>query len=561
MLRALAIQNLALIEDVDLVLSGGLTVITGETGTGKSVLLEGLGLVLGARADPALIRYGAEQASVSAVFALPPAHPARAFLEEQGITLEEDEVMVRRILTREGRSRAFIEAAPVSAGVLRGLGRLLVEIQGQNEQLALADPAEHRALLDAFGVPLRLREEVAATWRRLREAERALAEVEAARAEAERDRDFLDHAVAELDALAPAEDEEERLASERARLSRLVHEREALHLAYAELTGRERRGGSAQAALQAALRALSRSGGREEESPERRALIGLLETALAALEEAERELAALLREGDAAPERRLEEIEERLFALRGAARKHRVSVAELPALRATLTARRDALEAGEERAAKLAAEREAARRAYGEAAAALSAARAEAAEALARAVNAELAPLRLGAMRFVVELVAAEGSEGPEGRDRVRFLIAPHPGLPPAPLDRIASGGELSRLMLALKLVLARFSPVTTLIFDEVDAGIGGATAAAVGERLLRLAAERQVVVVTHSPQVAAAGEHHWRVSREAKGKRVLTRLEKLSRPAREEEIARMIAGLEITEAARAAAASLLGHS
>jgi DNA repair protein RecN (Recombination protein N) len=560
MLRALTIQNLALIEDVDLTLGEGLTVITGETGTGKSVLLEGLGLVLGARADPVLIRHGAAQASVSAVFALPPAHPARAFLEEQGLVLEDDEVMLRRILSREGRSRAFIEAEPVSVGVLRALGRLLVEVQGQNEQMALTDPAEHRALLDAFGVAPSLKERVAAAFARLREAEAALAAAERERHEAERDREFLDHALAELEALAPAEDEEERLLAERSRLARLLQDREALLQAHLELSGRERRSGAAAAMIQAALRALSRGSGREGESPERQEVMALLENALTALEEAERALAALLREGDAAPERHLEDIEERLFALRAVARKHQVRVAELPALRAALAARRAAREAGEERLSALAAARREAARVFDEAVEALSAARKRAAEALAQAVNAELAPLRLGAMRFFVEVEEGEGA-GEEGKDRVRFLIAPHTGMPPAPLDRIASGGELSRLMLALKVVLARYSPVTTLIFDEIDAGIGGATAAAVGERLARLARDRQVVVITHSPQVAACGHHHWRVSRETSGRRVLTRIEKLSPSAREEEIARMIAGREVTAAARAAAASLLGHS
>ena len=573
MLNVLSIRDVVLIERLDLDFDAGLTVLTGETGAGKSILLDSLGLALGARADPGLVRTGAAQASVTAIFSPPSPHPARAVLAAQGIEAGA-EIVLRRVVSREGRSRAFIDDQPVGASLLRQIGALLVEVQGQHEQIGLADPASHAAFLDEFGLSGPLRAAVGEAWRRWR---LVLAEVEAARAAlaaAARDREWLDHAEAELAALAPEADEEARLAGERQRLQQKTREAEALAAALAELVPRERRAPSPAASLRAAARAIERATPRRapvEESGEggelagseaavqRGAILAALGRAEEALAEAETLLEAALAALAIDP-RRLEVAEERLFALRAAARKYQVAVAELPAFLDDVRARRAALAEGTARLDALDAEVAAARAAYRDLASQLAARRAEAALRLERAIARELAPLKFAAARFSVEIISLdEASWGAGGTEAVRFLIATNPGEAPGPLGRIASGGEMSRLMLALKVVLARFSPVPTLIFDEVDAGIGGATAAAVGERLARVAEGLQVLVVTHSPQVAARGARHLRVAKTLARGRASTRIETLEGQARREEIARMLAGETITEAARAAADDLLG--
>ena len=569
MLSALSIRDVVLIERLDLDFDAGLTVLTGETGAGKSILLDSLGLALGVRAEGAMVRTGAEQASVVALFTPPPEHPAWAFLAEQGIA-SGAEIMLRRVLSREGRSRAFIDDQPVAVGVLRGLGALLVEVQGQHEQMALADPAAHAALLDEFGGAHDLAAAVAAGWRRWRAALAALEEVKAAQAAAARDADWLAHAEAELSALAPAPDEETHLAGARQRLQQKTREAEALAQALAELVPRDRRQGGPAASLRACARLIERATPRRapEETPDaaeaavaglRAELLAAIGRAEDALAEAERLLETALTTLAIDPQH-LETAEERLFALRAAARKYQVPVAELPALLEDLRRRRAMLDEGAARLEARAAEAASARAAYLEAAARLAARRAEAAGRLERAIMRELAPLKFAAARVKVEITPLdEAAFGASGTETVRFLIATNPGEAPGPLGRIASGGELSRLMLALKVVLARFSPAQTLIFDEVDAGIGGATAAAVGERLARVADGRQVLVVTHSPQVAARGTRHLRVAKTLKGGRASTMIEPLTGRARREEIARMLAGETITEAARAAADDLLG--
>ena len=560
MLSALAIRDVVLIERLDLAFGPGLTVLTGETGAGKSILLDSLGLALGARSEQGLVRQGAEQASVAAVFAPPAGHPAFALLAEQGIEAE-DGIVLRRVVGRDGRSRAFVNDQPVGAALLRRVGGLLVEVQGQHDQMGLADPATHAALLDAYGVAPGLRAAVLADHRAWRRAVGELEAAQAAIAQAARDEEWLRHAVDELGKLAPEEGEEERLAAERQRLQQGERRAEALAAALAELTPRDRRSGSPAAALRAAGRALQRlvpSNDPLALNPAQSALAAL-ERAEEALAEAESLLSRLAEEAEADP-RLLEAAEERLFALRGAARKHGVAVAELPALRESLRGRLEALDSGTAQVEALERAARAARDAFAASCARLSEARRAAAGKLDRAIARELPPLKLERARFTAAVAALpESGWGAQGADEVRFLIATNPGQEPGPLAKIASGGELSRLMLALKVVLAGGSTVPTLVFDEVDSGIGGATAAAVGERLARVAERVQVLLVTHSPQVAARGAAHLRVAKLVAKGRAATTVAPLEGGERQEEIARMLAGETVTDAARAAAASLLG--
>ena len=560
MLTALSIRDVVLIERLDLSFGSGLTVLTGETGAGKSILLDSFGLALGARADAGLLRTGVEQASVSAGFAPPAGHPVAAVLAEQGLEAD-DQVVLRRVVTRDGRSRAFINDQPVGVALLRRVGALLVEVQGQHEQIGLADAASHAGLLDAFGVPRPLREKTAAAWRAWREAIASLDAAREAIATAQRDEEWLRHAVDELASLAPREGEEERLAQERQHLQQGERHAEVIAAALAELTPRDRRSAAPAASLRAACRALQRlvlPTQPEAQNPAGPALAAL-ERAEEALAEAESFLTRLAHESEADP-RLLEQAEERLFALRAAARKHAVTVPELPALLDTLSARLAALETGEAEVTALHQAVRQSRDGYIGHATALGAARRTAATRLDRAVAKELPPLRLDKARFHADIAALDQAEwGASGTDAVRFLIATNPGQELGPLGRIASGGELSRLMLALKVVLSSGSPVPTLVFDEVDADVGGATAAAVGERLSKVAERVQVLVVTHSPQVAARGGAHLRVSKQAARGRASTRVEQLGAGERREEIARMLAGETVTEAARAAADDLLG--
>lgn len=566
MLASLAIRDVVLIDRLDLSLGAGLTALTGETGAGKSILLDSLGLALGARAEAGLVRAGQAQASVAAGFLPPAGHPVLALLEEQGIAPEEGgAVVLRRVVQADGRSRAFVNDQPVAVGLLRRIATTLVEVQGQHEQVGLADPATHVGLLDAFGGLEGRRGRVAEAHRAWRAALRGLEQAREAIAAAQRDEEFLRHAVEELTALSPVEGEEAALSQDRQHLQQGEKRAEQIGVALAALQPRDRRATGPGAALREAARAIERlpaPGGeeaqrlwREEVEP----ILAHLAAAQDAVAEAETLLERLLQEGGPDP-RRLEQVEDRLFALRAAARKHGVAVVELPGLLAALRERLAALDAGTGRVAALEAAAAEARARYVAAARDLSAARRDAAGQLEAAIARELPPLKLDRARFVVEVAAREEESawGPDGMDRVTFLVATNPGTAPGRLDRIASGGELSRLMLALKVVLARGSPVPTLIFDEVDSGIGGATAAAVGERLARVAERLQVLVVTHSPQVAARGTQQLRVAKHVKGGRAATVVEPLGRGERREEIARMLAGERVTEAARAAADSLL---
>ncbi|MFO1070416.1 MAG: DNA repair protein RecN [Geminicoccaceae bacterium] len=551
MLESLAVRDIVLIRKLDLELANGLSALTGETGAGKSIILDALGLALGSRGDRGLVRSGAEQGAVTAVFRVPDDHPVRPLLEEQGLEAG-PELVVRRLLGADGRSRAFVNDQAVGLGLLRQIGDALVEVHGQFDQQGLLSPASHRRLLDAFGG---LDAEVAAVRgaHDTREAARARAE-ELRRAvdTAEREIEYLQHRERELADLRPEPGEEEALAERRSRLQHRGKLVETLTEA-AQALGAS---GGAVEKLALAQRRVERIAGLDGALVEPCTLA--LERAVTETAEAEQALqAALAALGD--EDESLERIEERLFALRAAARKHRVTVDELPGV---LEATREELARIDRAAGDLeATEREVGRAdaAYRTAAAALTAARDKAAGALAKAVEAELAPLKLERARFRVGILPlGEAEQGADGAERVQFEVTTNPGQPFGPLTKLASGGELSRFMLALKVVLARLDSAGTLVFDEVDTGIGGATAAAVGERLARLGDERQVLVVTHAPQVAAKAHHHLRVAKAVDGDRVSVDVEELSAAARLEEIARMLAGAAVTEAARAAAASLM---
>ncbi len=551
MLASLAVRDVVLIDRLALDLAPGLAVLTGETGAGKSILLDALGLALGARAEARLVRQGAEQASVAAVFELPAGHPAHAVLAEQGIE-DEGALTLRRTLAPDGRSRAFVNDQPVSVGLLRQLGDLLVEVQGQFESRGLLDAATHRGLLDAYGGLAAEATRLAADWQAWRAAEAAAEQAAEALAAARRDEDYLRHALDELAALDPKADEEESLAGERQLLLHTGKILEALAEAKQALSGRTGAEGQLATALRALDRVAEKAGGRLQP------LLDALERALAESDEVGRQLDALSADTDLDP-RRLERIEERYFALKDLARKHACEVAALPALREDFARRLAALDSGGEELARLRRAAADAGAAWKQAAEALGAKRRAAAKRLDAAINAELPPLKLERARFQTEVAAlpAEGW-GPGGSERVAFLVATNPGAAPGPLGKIASGGELARFLLALKVVLAALSPVPTLVFDEVDAGIGGATAAAVGERLARLSAERQVLVVTHSPQVAARGAQHWRVAKRVAKDAALTDVAALDAAERREEIARMLSGEQVTDEARQAAARLL---
>jgi DNA repair protein RecN (Recombination protein N) len=555
MLSTLTIRNVVLIDHLELAFRPGLCALTGETGAGKSILLDALGLALGSRADARLVRRGAEQAVVSARFDLSPGHPAFALLAEQGLEASTDGVVVRRVLTADGRSRAFINDQAVGVALLRRVGDTLVEIHGQFESQRLLDPATHRELLDAYGGLLPLVEATASArrlWRQAADARAAaVGEWEAAR----RDEAFLRHAADELASMDPHPGEEAELARRRTLLINAEKLVQALDEAARELGGGGGRS-SVDTALRAAVRLLQRVAERADGRFDN--VLTSLERAASEVEEAQALLQRAATDMDLDP-RRLEELEERLFTLRGLARKHGCGVEDLCELRETIAARLAAIDDGSGRLARLTQEEGEARQHYREAASRLSAARKDAARRLDTAVASELEPLRLGKAVFQTGIEdIGEADWGDRGWDRVSFAVTTNPGTPAGPLHRIASGGELARFMLALKVVLARADPVPTLIFDEVDAGIGGAVAAAVGDRLARLASDVQVLVVTHSPQVAARASNHWRVSKTIGSEESRTSVDALGAADRKEEIARMLAGARVTEEARAAAGSLL---
>jgi DNA repair protein RecN (Recombination protein N) len=552
MLLALTIRDIVLIERLDLTFRPGLCVLTGETGAGKSILLDALGLALGRRAESGLVRDGAIEAAVTAEFAVAHHHPAHAVLREAGLDGEGEMIVLRRLLRNDGKTRAFVNDEPASIALLRQLGDSLVEIQGQFEQRGLLDPANHRMILDAFAQLADDDAVLAAAWRNWREAKQRDQEAARLAAASREEGDLLRHHLAELDALTPGPGEEDHLSARRTLLQHAERLAETLNEAIGELSGPT----GAQSALARAVRRLGRARERAQ---------GLLDPAAAAVERAANEtdeaiaaLNAAARSLDLDP-RELEKVEERLFALRAVARKHQVTVADLPRLRDAIATRLATIEAGAEGAGAIVKVTAAARAEYIAIAERVSRARKAAAHRLDAGVAAELRPLRLDKTQFRTVIARLEEADwGEHGCERVHFEISTIPGAPFGPLARIASGGELSRFMLALKLVLASTSSVPTLIFDEVDSGIGGAVAAVVGERLQRLGTSLQVLVVTHSPQVAARGAHHWRVAKRFSERNPVTLVEELDPDRREEEIARMLSGRTITAAARAAAASLI---
>ena len=557
MLRSLSIRDVVLIQRLRLDFTQGLCALTGETGAGKSILLDALGLALGNRADSGLLRQDAQQASVTAEFDLPDGHPARAVLAEHDVELEEDQLVLRRVLGRDGRGRAYVNDQAVSVTLMRRLGDVLVEVQGQFEQRGLLDPSNHRSLLDAYGgLDERVRRvgELHRAWREALQAyESAQAELEQAR----QDEAYLRHDLDELDSLEPQAGEEAQLGDQRSRLMNAEKLVEAFNAAEAELSGGDS-GRGAETALSAARRALERIA--DQAGEDLTGVLDALDRAMAETEDALARLHSLSSEIELDSGRQ-QEIEERYFALKDLARKHQVEPDALPEVHQRLQQRLQAIDSGGEHLDELQRKADEARTLYLEAARALSQARADAARRLDAAVNAELPPLKLdkAAFKTVLKPLEAERDWGPTGLERVSFEVATNPGAAPGPLSKIASGGELSRFLLALKVVLAEISPERSLVFDEVDSGIGGATAAAVGERLARLAHGRQLLVVTHSPQVAARADHHWRVAKSSDGATTVTDVSALSPAERKEEIARMLSGQEVTDEARAAAAKLMG--
>jgi DNA repair protein RecN (Recombination protein N) len=553
MLTSLSIRDFVLIEHLDLELESGLCVLTGETGAGKSILLDALGLCLGDRASGGLVRCGAQQADVTAIFELPSTHASQELLTRQGLNNSE-ELILRRVVTADGRSRAFANDRPVSATFLRELGTTVVEVQGQHDLALLLDSSNHRQLLDQYAGLEAQVAEVATAYNSMRAAEEALQEAKAELQRARADEDYLRHVVEELSALDPQPEEEDSLAAERSLLMHADRLAESLSDALAALTSED----GAQVGLRRAERSLERSqeqaAGRFEEAVLALGRAGA-ETmeAIAIVEDLNRELT-----GDPA---RSSVVEERLFDLRGLARKHHTVVPELPALLQAFAERLAVIDSGSGELNRLSEQASTCRKDYQSSAESLSTKRQATAREFDAAVNAELPPLKLGDAVFetIVETLSEE-RWGRDGFDRVAFQVTTGPGQRMGPLSKVASGGELSRIMLALKVVLSRTRGSRTLIFDEVDHGIGGATADAVGARLEQLAQDSQVLVVTHSPQVAARGVHHWLISKTTSDERASTSVDRLDRETRREELARMLAGARVTDEARAAADSLIAE-
>jgi DNA repair protein RecN (Recombination protein N) len=551
MLLSLDIRNIVLIEALSLEFHPGLNVLTGETGAGKSILLDALGFALGRKRGRELVGTSAGQGTVTAVFGPGSGHPVFALLDELGLAATAGEVVLRRVAAPDGPARCFVNDQRASADALRRIGELLVEVHGQHDDRGLLNPRAHRPLVDAFGDLSASVAETRADWTEAATAERRLDEAREKLARAAEDADFLRHSAAELDQLAPEPGEDDRLDAERRLIQAAGRIRDDVARAAQALSPE-----GAEGPLSEALSWLGHVAGKAD---------GLLDAPIEAVDRAMVELTEAQRGVDEALERlsfdpgRLEAVEERLFAIRGLARKHRVTPDDLPGLAAEFKRRLDEIDVGEERIAELEAAAAEARRRYQAGAEELSQARAGAAKRLDKLVTRELGPLRMENARF--HTVIATGKPGPEGHDDVSFTASINPGAPSGPIDRIASGGELSRFLLALKVCLAARAPGLTMIFDEIDRGVGGATADAVGRRLARLADGGQVLVVTHSPQVAARGTHHWRIAKTTDGTITRTQVDPLGPDLRIAEIARMLAGEVISPEARSAARALIGDT
>ena len=550
MLAHLSIRDIVLIERLDIDFSAGLSVLTGETGAGKSILLDSLSLALGARGDASLVRHGAPQGQVTAVFDVPRNHPARAILADNAID-DDGDIILRRVQAADGRTRVFVNDQPSSVALMRDVGRALVEIHGQHDDRALVDAAAHRELLDAFGGHVGDAQATGEAWRRWRSMEQELTRHRAKVEAAAREADYLRSAVAELSKLDPQPGEETELAENRAVMMRAEKIATDIHEANEALTGSN----APSPMLASLMRRLQR---KAAEAP------GLLDDALKALDDAlialdvaQAGVEAALRATEYDP-KKLELTEERLFALRAAGRKHSVPVDDLARLRDTMVADLADLDAGEERLGLLEQQAVAARDVYDDLAARLSDKRKTTAGVLARTVMAELPALKLERAEFIVEISGNAAGRAEEGIDQVEFWVRTNPGTRPGPMMKVASGGELSRFLLALKVALADRGSAPTLVFDEIDTGVGGAVADAIGQRLARLSQRVQVLSVTHAPQVAARAHTHYLISKSGSTDKVATGVAEMDRKARQEEIARMLAGATITEEARAAAERLL---
>jgi len=552
MLTRISIRDIVLIDRLDIDFAPGLAVLTGETGAGKSILLDAFALALGARGDATLVRQGADQGQVTASFDVAAGHPAHALLAANDIAAE-DELILRRLQLADGRTRAFVNDQPVGVQVLKQLGAALVEIHGQHDDRALVDAATHRRLLDAYGGLEGLAAEVAGLWSARREAEAAVAEHRTQVERAAREADWLRHAVEELTALAPEAGEETTLAGRRAAMMQAEKAAEDLREAHQAVAGSN----NPVPMLAAAVRRLER---RQAQAP---ALIEpavkAIDAALTALDEARGHLEHALAAAEADPGT-LERIEERLFALRAAGRKYNAAVDDLAALAQRYAGNLALIDAGAARLAELEAAASAAAEAYAGSATTLSERRRLVAEMLDKAVNAELKPLKLEHASFSTAIESNADAAGPTGIDRVEFWVRTNPGTQPGPLMKVASGGELSRFLLALKVVIADKGSAPTLVFDEIDTGVGGAVADAIGVRLARLGRRVQAIAVTHAAQVAARADRHYLITKDvaAKAKRMETSVAELEPGRRREEIARMLAGAEITAEARAAAERLI---
>lgn len=554
MLNALSVRNIVLIDQLDLALDAGMTVLTGETGAGKSILLDALTLALGGRGDASLVRNGQESGQVVAVLQLPADHPARTALRDNDIPDDED-VILRRVQFADGRTRAFINDQPVSAALLQKVGAQIIEIHGQHDDRALVDVATHRAALDAFGELERSADKVRDAWQDLVDAQEAVAAQKALVAEALAAEDYARHTVEELGKLKPQVGEEDELAERRQHLQQIEKSASDVNEIDDMLNGPN----APAPALAGLMRRLMRKidGGQSLFQP----LVDTLDASLAALDRTGDALEDLKREMAYDPGE-LEAVEERLFALRAAARKHQTICDGLPEVLAKYKGDLDTLQSGETRLVALEAAEAKAAEAYQKAATTLSSGRAKAATALGKAVGVELPDLKLGNAKFIVDHQVDTKRVAAAGFDQIAFHVQTNPGTAAGPLLKVASGGELSRFLLALKVVLADRGSAPVLIFDEIDTGVGGAVADAIGRRLSRLAGKVQVLAVTHAPQVAARAQRHLLIEKQAvkEGAFMRTHVKPLDTPARQEEVARMLAGAKVTDEARAAASKLLSE-
>jgi DNA repair protein RecN (Recombination protein N) len=553
MLAQLSIRDIVLIERLDLSFEAGLSVLTGETGAGKSILLDSLSLALGGRGDGSLVRHGSDKGQVTAVFDVPMSHDARLLVRENGID-DDGELIFRRVQSADGRTRAYVNDQPVSVQLMRQAGQLLVEIHGQHDDRALVDTDAHRTLLDAFGGLTEEALAVGGLYRTWRDAERTLKKHREKVEAAAREADYLRSSVEELEVLSPQDGEEDDLAERRSRMMKAERIAVDINEASEFLNGNA----SPVPLIASLVRRLERKSheapGLLEETVER------LDTALNHLSDAQMAVEAALRKTEYDP-KELERVEERLFALRAAARKYSVPVTELPALAVRMISDLADLDAGEEKLKQLQQQLGLTKAAFDAAASSLSAKRHNTADALSEAVMAELPALKLERARFMAQVSTGPDAASADGIDIVEFHVQTNPGTRPGPIMKVASGGELSRFLLALKVALADRGSAPTLVFDEIDTGVGGAVADAIGQRLKRLSTTVQVLSVTHAPQVAARAATHLLISKgpsSEKSETISTRVARMDDKARTEEIARMLAGASVTEEARAAATRLL---